>query len=198
MSKPCPAPGCKVDLTGFSEGGIKRHFTTAHKGYDEEQLRQAGVVSSNPVAKTADAGRSSIGEVVASAPETESAQEDKRKKREPKQTPEDKERERMVSMRPVLIAGWKRRLKAPYLIFAKMTGDPGIALSEEEAQIGAEMHADLMIELGWIRAGKMLAIFDVGTWHLATFLTRSTWGKDLLDSFTQPEAEKKQNGAKVN
>jgi hypothetical protein len=177
------------DFTNDSEIGLKRHYTVKHGGYDDEQLRQSGVSQDNDVARTLDSGRSSIDDVRSQAPEGESAEPvkgtAKTSSAKSKKSGDSEERKRFLELRPLLVSKWKRRLRIPYGVFAKLLGDPEIALTEQDAEDGANLHVDLMDAMGWYQAGKLEAVADVCVWHGATILSRSKIGKQL---FAEAEA----------
>lgn len=184
MAFNCPRCDIPFDL----ESGLKRHMTRKHGGYTQEEMTTAGVEpSGKDIARSLD-GHESIASVVEEAPETEGAQKkDKAKaRREEKQL--EKDREDFLRARPQMVARWKRRLRVPYSLWARLADDPGIKLSEEELQEGAELHVDFCEAMGWFKAGKIEAIVDLSMWHGATALSRSELGRNLMRQFSDPPA----------
>jgi hypothetical protein len=184
MSFNCPR--CSIPLD--TEGGLKRHMTRKHGGYNSDEIVSAGgEPSGKDIARSID-GHVSIDSVVADAPESETIKKDKAaEKREQKKS--EKEREEFLRLRPQLVNRWKRRLRIPYSLWARLTDDQDIKLSEQELTEGAELHVDFCDAMGWFRAGKIEAIMDLGMWHGATILSRSKTGKSLLNSFKEKPDE---------
>jgi hypothetical protein len=188
---------CNIELD--TEGGFKRHMTRIHGKYSQEDLRDAGIEpTQRDIARTLDSGNTSINDVIAGAPELESDAGSSTRGQNVRtgtrgSTREDKQRASDLtefdSLRPQMVKRWKRRLKVPYSLWARLANDPSIALTEDELTEGAEMHIDLFRALGWLKAGKIEAIADTLMWHGATALSRSDLGQQLLNSFRAPEDE---------
>lgn len=166
-------------------------MTRRHGGYTVEDLRSNGITPNNrDIARSLDSGHTGIDSVIAGAPDLESDAEPEGKKRtrQPKQTTEEKQKasdlEEFQRLRPQLTERWKRRLRIPYSLWARLANDPQIALSERELDEGAIMHVDFCEAMGWLKAGKIEAIIDLSLWHGATALSRSDLGKQLLRSFS--------------
>lgn len=191
-------PKCETELD--TEGGLKRHMTTAHGGYYVQDLRDAGIEPTNrDIARALDSGRKSISETREGAPENETADEPQGSRRGPRQkrqsASERAEAEAAAEfdrLRPLLIRKWKRRLRIPYSLWARLSGDNSVALSDEELNEGAEMHVDFVQAMGWLRAGKIEAVIDITMWHGGTILARSDLGKNLIRSFMESEAKQKE------
>lgn len=190
MSFKCPKENCGIELD--TEGGLKRHMTRIHGPYSAQDLRDAGIAPTrNDVARTLDSGHSSIDSVVASAPDTETSDKDKKPGRESKESKiKAAEIAEFDRLRPQLIKRWKRRLRIPFSMWARLADDPEIALSEDELNEGAEMHVDFCQAMGWLRAGKIEAVMDMTFWWGATALSRSQAGKELLQNFGNPTIQK--------
>ena len=188
----CP----KCEFNTDKEAGWKRHFSMAHGPYSEEDLRSVGIQpTQRDIARTLDSGHTSIDSVVDSAPESESdggsEQPSGRARRNTSRSPrmskeeqqDQRDRELFEQNREGMVRRWKRRLRVPYSLWARLADDPQIQLSEEEVTEGAEMHVDFCAAMGWYKAGKVEAIFDLTMWHGATILSRSQIGQQLMQSF---------------
>jgi len=164
-----------------------------HGGYYAQDLRNSGVtVTDRDIARSLDGGHTNIDGVVDSAPETETDADSERtsggirggtrrsSKDEKIRAAELQEFERL---RPQLVKRWKRRIRIPFSLWARLANDPAIALSDDEVEEGAEMHVDLCLAMGWLKAGKIEAIMDTIMWWGASGLSRSQAGKDLLGIF---------------
>jgi len=179
-----------------SENGLKKHYTMSHGGYSQEELFEYGITPSRrDIARNLDAGHSSIDDAVNAAPDTEGASRPERErgtrtrrssKEEREQAAESAEFERL---RPQLVKRWKRRLRVPYSLWARLANDPQVALTDDEAEEGAEMHVDFCQAMGWLRAGKIEAVIDLTMWHGATILARSNLGQSLMGMFEPKEPE---------
>lgn len=179
---------CGVEMA--TEGGLKRHHTRVHGPYSADDLRASGIeTTGKDIARSID-GNQTIEDVILKSPDTESSAKDKtQNKREAKERAEEIAEFRRL--RPQLVDRWKRRLRIPYSLWATLAHDPQIALTEKECQDGAELHVDFCEAMGWLKAGKIEAIIDLGLWHSATALSRSDLGKALIASFqTKPPEEK--------
>lgn len=187
----CP----KCEFQSDSEIGIKRHLTTDHGGYYIQDLKDAGIEPTNrDIARALDNGRKSISETREGAPDNETAEETSGSRRGPRQkrqsATERAEAEQAAEfdrLRPLLIRKWKRRLRIPYSLWARLSGDSSVALSDDELNEGAEMHVDFVQAMGWLRAGKIEAVIDITMWHGGTILARSDLGKNLIRSFMEPQ-----------
>jgi hypothetical protein len=207
MKKPdyfkCPI--CEFDTA--SSLGWKSHMSKSHRGYSREQLQKAGIEESAHDRIKFMSGFKDITEVQAVAPETEGGEatspkdKDATTARVPRLSKEERakaEREaEFERLRPMLVRKWERRLRIPYSLWARLANDPKIALTDEEAEEGAELHVELMQAFGWIHAGKIEAVADLILWHGGTALGRSDLGQQLIASFKQPPEDESQNG-KVN
>lgn len=181
-------PSCTFETE--SEQGFKQHMSKTHGGYSLDQLRGAGITPTRAdTARALDSGRTSIADTVAGAPESETADEFKSKTTRGSSKASRAEAQQIAEferLRPLLISKWKRRLRIPYSLWARLANDPEIALSETEATEGAEMHVELMQAMGWLRAGKIEAVADLILWHGGTILGRSELGKQLIQGFNAP------------
>lgn len=194
MAFTCAKCGIPMD----TEGGLKRHLTTKHGGYTQQDLRDTGIEpTQRDIARSLDGGNMSIDDVIANAPENESdAKQNKPGKRQNKEIKSQmQDLEDFRRLRPQLVERWKRRLRVPYSMWARLANDPEIALSDKEVTEGAEMHVDFCEAMGWLKAGKVEAIVDIIFWHGATGLSRSQLGKQLLAQFS---AENPNNDPNAN
>ena len=179
-------------------------MSKSHGGYNREQLKGAGLEESSHDRIKFMSGYKSLEEVRAAAPETEgegqasqvgTPRTGMQRTRVPRLSKEEQqkaaEEEEFNRLRPMLVRKWNRRLRIPYSLWARLANDPKIALTEKEAEEGAELHVELMQAFGWIHAGKIEAIADLVLWHGATALGRSDLGAQLLAQF-QPPAENEQ------
>jgi hypothetical protein len=188
---------CDPSIDFDTEGGLKRHLTRKHGGYYVEDLRSAGVsVNQRDIARSLDSGNTSIDSVIASAPDTESSGKvdgaQTNQKRTSKEAREKlQELEEFRRLRPQLIDRWKRRLRIPYSMWARLANDPEIMLPEKELEEGATLHVDFCEAMGWLKAGKIEAMVDLTLWHGGTILSRSQFGKSLIASINPPIPEKK-------
>lgn len=180
--------------------GWRQHMSSYHKGYTSEEAREVGVEHAPGDVIKGMSGFRSLEEVRAAAPETEgdgaSGQQSGRNRTAPairRLSKEDQakaaQEEEFARLRPLLVKKWERRLRTPYSVVARMTGDPKIQLTDEEATEGAEMHVEFMQAMGWLHAGKIEAVADLVMWHGAMILSRSTWGEELLAGFSAPKPE---------
>lgn len=188
MSFTCGKCGIELD----TEGGLKRHHTRIHGPYTAQDLRSSGIEpSSRDIARSLDSGNTSIDSVIANAPETEDEAKSKNAPSSRRNNKEAKERAGDIAefqrLRPQLVERWKRRLRIPYSLWARLADDPQIALSEKEVTEGAEMHVDFCEAMGWLKAGKVEAIIDLTLWHGGTILGRSEVGKQLLSQLQHTE-----------
>lgn len=183
-------PKCQIDLD--TEGGLKRHMTKKHGGYYADDLRNAGITpNERDIARALDGGNTSIDTVIDSAPNTESSTKTNSTGKRGGTAKESRilaeQQAEFQRLRPQLVERWKRRLRIPYSLWARLASDPGIALTEKELEEGATMHVDFCEAMGWLKAGKIEAIMDLTLWHGATALSRSELGKQLLNSFNAKE-----------
>src|SRR5215813_10456669 len=172
-----------------SPQGWKNHMSKSHGGFTREQLKNAGIEESHHDRIKFMSGHKSAQEVRAAAPATEAeaagspASPQSAIQRVKRQSKEEQERQALADeferLRPMLINKWKRRLRIPYSLWARLANDPKVALDEKDAQEGAELHVELMQAMGWIHAGKIEAIADLFLWHGATILSRSELGQHL-------------------
>lgn len=193
----CPVDGC---FQTESEQGWRTTMSRRHGGYHANELQQAGLTENAGDRIRYLSGFRSLEEVRAAAPETEgeggpgspSGQRTTVRTRTPRLSKEEQEKlaqqAEFERLRPMLVKKWERRLRMLYGTWARIAGDPKIALEDREANEGAEQHVELMMAFGWIHAGKIEAIADVCMWHGAAILSRSDLGQQLMNSFSpQPE-----------
>lgn len=195
---PCPHCAFKTE----KETGWRQHLSKSHQGYTREELQTAGLEENAGDRIRYLSGFRNLEEVRAAAPETEGASEQRathRQQRQPRLSKEEQEKlaqqAEFERLRPMLVKKWERRLRMLYGTWARLAGDPKIALEGQEATEGAEQHVELMMAFGWIHAGKIEAIADVCMWHGAAILSRSELGQSLINSFKagpegEPEAER--------
>jgi hypothetical protein len=187
----------KCDFETESPIGFKQHMSKSHGGYFQKDLTDAGITPTrSDVARSLDSGRTSIGDVLKDAPDGETTDETKQSGRgRPRGTQskaaraEAEQQAEFDRLRPLLVSKWKRRLRIPYSLWARLAGDPQVALSEKEVEEGAELHVEFVQAMGWVHAGKVEAVVDLAMWHGATILGRSEIGQNLIKTFTMPEAE---------
>lgn len=182
------------------DSGWRKHMSGSHGGYHRDELQTAGLEENAGDRIRYLSGFRSLEEVRAAAPETEGegtssgqrVSASPRGTRTPRLSKEDQEKlaqqAEFERLRPMLVKKWERRLRMLYGTWARIAGDPKIALEDREANEGAEQHVELMMAFGWIHAGKIEAIADVCMWHGAAILSRSDLGQQLMNSFSpQPE-----------
>jgi len=192
---------CQIDCDGPT--GLKQHMSKTHGGYYIKDLKAAGIEPSNKdIARALDNGRKSIAETREGAPDVDTGEEPKgtRGLRQKRQSATERAEAEAAAefdrLRPLLLRKWKRRLRIPYSLWARLSGDNSIALSDDELNEGAEMHVDFVQAMGWLRAGKIEAIIDIGMWHGGTILARSDLGKNLIKSFMEPAKEPEEEEVK--
>jgi hypothetical protein len=183
----CP----QCEFTTDSDKGFKSHMSKSHGGYYQKDLTEAGITANrSDIARSLDSGRKSIGDTLADAPEGETENDKGKGARAPRQSKanraEAEQQAEFERLRPLLLRKWERRLRIPYGMWARLSGDPNVALSSEELKEGAEMHVDFVQAMGWLRAGKVEAVVDLAMWHGATILSRSKLGQQLIASFDAP------------
>lgn len=196
----CPVDGC---FETEHQAGWRKMMGTRHGGYTREQLQSSGLEENAGDRIRYLSGFRSLDEVRAAAPETEgegqaaSGQRPNagtRSTRVPRLSKEEQEKIAQQAefdrLRPMLVKKWERRLRMLYGTWARIAGDPKIALEDREANEGAEQHVELMMAFGWIHAGKIEAIADVCMWHGAAILSRSDLGQQLMNSFSQQPEDK--------
>lgn len=82
---------------------------------------------------------------------------------------------------------WSRRMKWIYGVWARITDDPAMKLTEEEEKDFGQVHADFAMAWGIAASNKLEAAFDVGTMHLTVIAVRSKFVAELLTKKKEEE-----------
>ncbi len=97
--------------------------------------------------------------------------------------------EQEVALREAVERRWGRRIRMIYSVWAKVTDDPKIRLSEEEEKDFGQVHADFALAWGIAASNKLEATFDVLTIHGTVIAGRSKWVAEILQGMKKTEDE---------
>lgn len=97
--------------------------------------------------------------------------------------------EQEAALREAQERRWGRRMRMVYGVWAKITDDPKIALSEQEATDFGQVHADFAMAWGIAASNKLEATFDVLTIHGTVIASRSKFVEEILKGLSNKNEE---------
>lgn len=97
--------------------------------------------------------------------------------------------EQEAAIREAIERRWGRRMRMVYSVWARITDDPKMRLSDEEEKDFGQVHADFALAWGIAASNKLEATFDVLTMHGTAIAGRSKWVAEILQGLKKTEEE---------
>ncbi len=95
--------------------------------------------------------------------------------------------EQEAQLREALERRWGRRMRMIYSVWARITDDAKMRLSDQEEKDFGQVHADFALAWGIAASNKLEATFDVLTMHGTAVAGRSKWVAEILQGLKKTE-----------